>query len=246
MAFRWRRQGGRRTTSSVLTMGAKTFEVCIAPSYVVLEPRMAFDAAATAAVDQALDAVAGNGASHDAASSSSHSDLSLLSSAISNLPAAVTRAMNARQYILNAVNGIPDMDPQASPRGDADLVSERAEQISYNHTARSQGRATSDGLKGFALRTVYGSGGEEMIVETLLGRDHLYLNFTGIDRGASNAAAEWTVVLADGRPLPNWIKRDSTRAVSLLKFPPASSCLISRLSRPFRAVPPSNAIFPST
>ena len=125
---------------------------------------------------------------------------------------AVARAMTARQYILNAVNGIADGNGQAT-QGEADITSEHAEKISYSQSALSQGRLTSDPLKGFALRTVYGSGGKELIVETLLGRDNLYLNFSGIDRSASNAVADWTVELADGRPLPDWIKRDSARSL---------------------------------
>lgn len=135
---------------------------------------------------------------------------------------AVSRALNSRHYILNAVNGIFANDATGTLRGDADIVSETVDAVSYSHSGNSAGQFNAGPLKGFVLRTAYADANVEMIVETLIGKQSLYLNLTGINHGASDAAVEWTLMLADGRPLPDWIKRDNGRTF-IAEVPPGAN-----------------------
>ena len=124
---------------------------------------------------------------------------------------AVARALSSRHYILNAVNGMAGAYGDSAVRGDSDIEFEVAEPVSYARSGAAIGRLNSEPLKGFVLRTAYSGGNQELIVETLVGRESVYFNFTGIVGGVSDAAVEWTLSMADGRPLPDWIRRDTGR-----------------------------------
>ena len=126
---------------------------------------------------------------------------------------AVSRALGSSLYIIDAVNGIADLDNISRVDDSGSIISEM-----ISNSIKRSGDFTGDTfdeqpLRGFSLRTVYARANEEVIIETMLSKDRLFVNLSGFFGGQRSADVEWSVMQADGHALPEWMNMAGGREI---------------------------------
>jgi VCBS repeat-containing protein len=145
----------------------------------------------------------------------------------------VARAMAARIYILNAVNGISNLGGlQQVADANADISSETASRVGFSPDEGATGEYSTAGLQGFSLHTTYDGINAEVAVETLVGHGRLYIDLTATMQGAPDPAVEWSITQADGQELPGWISQGNGQSL-IATIPPSAEHIALKISARF-------------